>query len=136
MRDDVLGVLAALDLRDVVLVGHSMGGIVAYLVAVAGGGRIGRVVVEDVPPPFPPSRPLPSRPDGELAFDWAVVPAIAAEVDDPSRAWWGRLPEVSAPMLLIGGGPTRYIPQELLAEVARAVPGRHPADHPGRAPGP
>ncbi len=50
------------------------------------------------------------------------MPAIAAEVDDPSRAWWGRLPEVSAPMLLIGGGPTRHIPQELLAEVARAVP--------------
>jgi len=69
MRDDVLGVLAALDLRDVVLVGHSMGGIVAHLVAVAGSGRIGRMVVEDVPPPFPRSRPLPSRPDGELAFD-------------------------------------------------------------------
>lgn len=53
MRDDVLGVLDALDLRDVVLVGHSMGGIVAYLVAHAHPGRIARLVVEDAPPPFP-----------------------------------------------------------------------------------
>jgi 3-oxoadipate enol-lactonase len=122
MRDDVLGVLEALDLHDLVLVGHSMGGTVAYLVAQAQATRIARLVVEDAPPPFPRERPLPVRPAGDLPFDWAVVPAIAAEVNDPSLRWWRHLPEITAPTLLVGGGPTSPIPQDLLADVCRAVP--------------
>ena len=86
MRDDVLGVLDALQLHDLVLIGHSMGGTVAYLVAQAQPGRIARLVVEDVPPPFPRERPVPARPPGELPFDWAVVPAIVEEVNDPFAA--------------------------------------------------
>jgi 3-oxoadipate enol-lactonase len=122
MRDDVLGVLDALDLQDLVLVGHSMGGTVAYLVAQAQPGRIARLVVEDAPPPFPRKRPVPARPAGELSFDWAVVPAIVEEVNDPSLRWWKHLPAITAPTLLVGGGPTSHIPQELLVDVARAVP--------------
>jgi len=59
---------------------------------------------------------------GELPFDWAVVPAIVQEVDDPSMGWWKHLPEITAPTLLIDGGPTSHIRQELLVHVARAVP--------------
>jgi pimeloyl-ACP methyl ester carboxylesterase len=122
MRDDVLRVLDALDLHDLVLVGHSMGGTVAYLVAQAQATRITRLVVEDAPPPFPRERPVPTRPAGDLPFDWAVVPAIAAEVNDPSLRWWKHLPEITAPTLLVGGGPTSSIPQDLLVDVCRAVP--------------
>ncbi|HEX8498017.1 MAG TPA: alpha/beta hydrolase [Actinomycetales bacterium] len=122
MRDDVLGVLGALGLDDVVLVGHSMGGVVAYLVAQAQPARVARLVIEDVPPPFARERPLPERPEGELPFDWAVVPAIAEEVNDPSRQWWDHLPDITAPTLVIGGGATSHIPQELLADVCAAVP--------------
>ena len=122
MRDDVLGVLDALDLEDLVLVGHSMGGTVAYLVAQAQPSRIARLVVEDAPPPFPRDRPVPARPAGELPFDWAVVPAIVEEVNDLSLRWWKHLPEITAPTLLVGGGPTSHIPQELLVDVSRAVP--------------
>ncbi len=122
MRDDVLGVLDALDLQDLVLVGHSMGGTVAYLVAQAQPGRITRLVVEDAPPPFPRDRPVPARPAGELPFDWAVVLAIVEEVNDPSLRWWKHLPKITAPTLLVGGGPTSHIPQELLVDVSRAVP--------------
>ena len=122
MRDDVLGVLDALGLQDIVLVGHSMGGIVAYLVAQAQPGRIARLVVEDAPPPFPRERAVPPRPAGELLFDWAVVPSIVQEVNDPALRWWKHLPEITAPTLLIGGGPTSHIPQELLIDVAEAVP--------------
>ncbi|MDT0263147.1 alpha/beta hydrolase [Jatrophihabitans sp. DSM 44399] len=122
MRDDVLGVLVALDLQDLVLVGHSMGGTVAYLVAQAQPGRIARLVVEDAPPPFPRERPVPARPAGELPFDWVVVPAIVDEVNDPSLRWWKHLPEITAPTLLVGGGPTSHVPQDLLVDVARAVP--------------
>lgn len=102
MREDVLGVLDALDLHDVVLVGHSTGGAVAYLVAQARPDRIARLVVEDAPPPFPRERAVPARPSGELPFDWDVVPAVVEEVDDPSMRWWRRLPEITAPTLLVG----------------------------------
>jgi pimeloyl-ACP methyl ester carboxylesterase len=122
MRDDVVRVLDALGFQSVILMGHSMGGVVAYLVAQAQPGRVSRLIVEDAPPPYPRTRPLPERPDGELAFDWAVVPAIAAQVNDPTRRWWKGLPDIPAPTLLIGGGETSHIPQELLAEVAGLIP--------------
>ena len=122
MRDDVIGVLDDLDLHELVLVGHSMGGTVAYLVAQAQPSRITRLVVEDAPPPFARTRPVPPRPAGELSFDWAVVPAIIEEVNDPSQRWWTHLPDITAPTLLIGGGSTSHIPQEKLVDVARVVP--------------
>jgi len=122
MRDDVLGVLDALDLHDLVLLGHSMGGTVAYLVGQAQPSRIARLIVEDAPPPFPRERPVPARPAGELPFDWAVVPAIVQEVNDPSLRWWKHLPAITAPTLLVGGGPTSHIPQDLLLDVCEAVP--------------
>jgi len=122
MRDDVVAVLEALDLHNVILVGHSMGGVVAYLVALAQPRRLARLVIEDAPPPYPRRRALPERPPGELPFDWAVVPAIAGQVNDPSRRWWTRLPEITVPTLLIGGGDGSHIPQELLAEAAELIP--------------
>jgi len=122
MRDDVIGVLDDLDQHELVLVGHSMGGTVAYLVAQAQPSRITRLVVEDAPPPFARTRPVPPRPAGELSFDWAVVPAIIEEVNDPSLRWWTHLSDITAPTLLIGGGSTSHIPQEKLVDVARVVP--------------
>ena len=122
MRDDVVAVLEALNIRDVALVGHSMGGVVAYLIALAQPGRVSRLVIEDAPPPYPRRRALPERPQGELPFDWAVVPAIAEQVNDPSRRWWPGLTEITVPTLLIGGGAGSHIPQELLAEVAELIP--------------
>ena len=70
----------------------------------------------------PVSDPRQRAPLGELLFDWAVVPAIVQETNDPSRRWWKHLPKITAPTLLVGGGPTSHIPQELLVDVARAVP--------------
>jgi 3-oxoadipate enol-lactonase len=122
MRDDVIAVLDALGLHDVVLVGHSMGGTVAYLVAQAQPKRIKRLIIEDAPPPFPRTRPVPERPEGALPFDWAVVPAIIEQVNDPTRRWWTHLPDITAPTLLVGGGPTSHIPQDLLVEVSELVP--------------
>jgi pimeloyl-ACP methyl ester carboxylesterase len=36
--------------------------------------------------------------------------------------WWTHLPEITAPTLLIGGGLTSHIPQDLLVEVSTLVP--------------
>jgi 3-oxoadipate enol-lactonase len=122
MCDDVLGVLDRLGLGRVTLVGHSMGGAVAYLVAMAQPDRIERLIVEDASPPFPRDRALPERPAGALDFDWAVVPAIIGQVNKGDPAAWERLGSITAPTLLIGGGPESHIPQDKLAAAAARIP--------------
>ncbi|MFF8652667.1 alpha/beta fold hydrolase [Streptomyces huasconensis] len=122
MRDDVLGFLDALALDRVDLVGHSMGGIVAYLLASAHPHRARRLVLEDVPLPRPRERTTPTRPDGELTFDWDVVPAVRREIDTPDPRWLERLGEITAETLVVAGGPRSHVPQEGVAELARRVP--------------
>ncbi|MFD0277468.1 alpha/beta fold hydrolase [Kitasatospora sp. NPDC127111] len=123
MRDDVLGFLDALGLERVDLVGHSMGGVVAYLVAQEQPGRVGRLVLEDVPAPYPrPATPVADAPDGPVGFDWAVVKAIKAQIDTPDRAWLERLAEITAPTLVVAGGPASHVPQDRLAELAGRIP--------------
>jgi 3-oxoadipate enol-lactonase len=122
MRDDVLGILDQLELDKVTIVGHSLGGVVAYLIAEDHPSRVARLIVEDATPPYPTDRPVPERPDGPLPFDWPVVPAFRSQVDDASAVWWDRLSQISAPTLLIGGGPSSHIAPERLEDVASRVP--------------
>ena len=122
MTDDVVGVLDQLSLVYVTLLGHSLGGAVAYLVARQQPTRIDRLIIEDAPPPFARDRPLPTRPEGPLPFDWAVVPAIASQFSNPDPAWWDRLNSITAPTLLIAGGPSSHIPHDKLEDVAARIP--------------
>ncbi|MCM0677365.1 alpha/beta hydrolase [Micromonospora phytophila] len=121
MRDDVVAFLKQMDLADVTLIGHSMGGVVAFLVALAMPARVSRLVLEDVVPPFPRTRATPERPGGELPFDWEVVPAIAQEVNDPERRYWPGLAKLQMPTLVVGGGSGSHIPQSLLAEATELL---------------
>lgn len=84
MQHDVLGVLDQLDMPTVALVGHSMGGTVAYLLAQSQPTRVTHLILEYTPLPVrrEPS-PRPRRPEGPLPFDWAVIPAISAQLDNP-----------------------------------------------------
>ena len=122
MRDDVLGVLDQLGLDRINLLGHSMGGTVAYLIAEKEPGRIGRLILEDTPPPFPAGRMASERPDEPVPFDWAVVPAIIGQLNDPDPAWWERLAEITAKTLIVAGGPDSHVPQDKIAEAAARVP--------------
>ncbi len=117
MRDDVLGVLDQMRLTRVSVVGHSMGGVVAYLLAAEQPERVERLVVEDVPPPFRRGASLRDRPPGDLPFDWDVVPAIVEQIDNPDPGWWDLLPRITAPTLIVGGGATSHIPQDKLIDV-------------------
>jgi len=122
MHADVLDLLDHLGLDTVTLVGHSMGGTVAYLIASQQPGRVARLIVEDVPPPFPRERAVPERPAEPLDFDWAVVPAIIGQVNAGDPAAWAGLSAITAPTLLIGGGPGSHIPQDKLAAAAALIP--------------
>jgi pimeloyl-ACP methyl ester carboxylesterase len=122
MHHDVLDLLDQLDLGPVTLVGHSMGATVAYMLATQHPERVTRLIVEDAPPPFRRDRAVPERPAGPLEFDWPVVPAIVSQVNAGDPAAWKGLEAISAPSLLIGGGPDSHIPQDKLVKAAARVP--------------
>lgn len=119
-RDDLHAFLKARDLAGATVVGHSMGGVAAYLLAQREPGLIGRLIIEDAPPflPLDPPRPRSVRPEGALDFDWPVVPDIDAQLNDPDPAVRERFPEITVPTLVIGGGPTSHIDQGQLARMA------------------
>ncbi|MFB8033546.1 alpha/beta fold hydrolase [Streptomyces sp. NPDC056004] len=123
-RDDLHAFLEARNLAGATVIGHSMGAAAACLLAEREPGLIGRLVLEEMPPPFPldPPRPLAERPDGELDFDWALVPSTDAQLNEPDPAWAERLGGITAPTLVIGGGPTSQIAQERLSWLAGRIP--------------
>lgn len=122
MRADVLGFLDAQGLDRTDLVGHSLGGIVAYLVAAARPGGVDRLVLEDVGAPYPRPATTPERPDGELPFDRAMVLAVRRQLDTPPADWAAALGGVTARTLVLAGGPRSHVPQESVAELARLIP--------------
>ncbi|WP_264932943.1 alpha/beta fold hydrolase [Streptomyces sp. A012304] len=144
MYRDVLSLLDRHRLGGVDLVGHSMGGHVAWLVAQRHPDRVGRLVIEDTPPPPRDAaaeaelRARSRRPDdrariislyqefrelrraGEL--DGAAVRPVIDGLRKADPGWWRRLGEVTAETLVISGGLSSPVPRSLLAEVAGAVP--------------
>jgi pimeloyl-ACP methyl ester carboxylesterase len=124
MRDDMSAFLDRLGLDQVTLVGHSLGGLVACLMAEDRPDRVARLVLEEGVPMLPadPPRVLPPRPDGPLGFDWEVVVAITGQRNAPDPAWRDRLAAVTAPTLVIAGGPGSHVPQAELAEAAARIP--------------
>jgi pimeloyl-ACP methyl ester carboxylesterase len=120
MCDDVRGALDELDLARVMLVGHSMGGVVAYLLAIQHPDRVERLIIEDATP-FPRTRKLPERPTDPLEFDWTVVSAMVGEVNARTPVTWDQLTAIRAPTLLIAGGPASHIPQDQLGQVAKRI---------------
>ena len=123
-REDLLAFLDALALDRAILVGHSFGSFVACLFAQDHGSRVDRLVLEEtgVPRGTGASRPLPERPPGEPRFDWEVVVQWWAQREAPDPAWWDRLTEITAPTLIVGGGPTSHLPQGDLAAMAERLP--------------
>lgn len=123
MCDDVIGFLDNLDLGPAVVIGHSMGGVIAYLVAIHRSDLVEKLVIEDVSPPYKRDRPVPEPPADpqSLDFDWAVVPAIVAEVNAGNPQMWADLSKIAAPSLLIGGGSDSHIPQDKLDAAAKRI---------------
>lgn len=102
------------------VVGHSLGGLVACIVA-AGDGPVRRLVLEDVGVPHPREPKAVPRPDGVLDFDWAVVEQVRPEIDDPDPTWPQTLARITAPTLVVSGGPSSFVPVEHTHELADLV---------------
>jgi len=125
MRDDVLALLDVIGADRADLIGHSMGGSVAWLVAEAQPARLAHLVVEDSPPPRTGSslpRTPPAEPPEEVPFDWQALLAVAAQVADPDPAWWERIPAVTAPVLMLAGGTGSHVPQQSFADALAMLP--------------
>ncbi|WP_063819067.1 alpha/beta fold hydrolase [Herbidospora cretacea] len=123
MAADTLAFLDARGLTEIDLVGHSMGGRVAALVARDRPGLVRRLVLEDS---FPAARePQAFEPyvvTGDEDFDPVVVDVIRADVRRVDPAWWARLPELTMPVLVVGGAYSELVPQEALARLTSALP--------------
>ncbi len=122
LRDDIVRFLDALGLREVTLIGHSLGGAVAYLLAMRYPGRVLRMILEDPAPPWPRVPPTPSRPAGSLSFDWAVT-TLSVEASDPPASSRAGLAAITAPTLVVAGGPDSHVDQARLAEMTALMPG-------------
>jgi pimeloyl-ACP methyl ester carboxylesterase len=121
MANDVVGMLDALG-GPVDLVGHSMGGLVACLVASRRPDLVCRLVLEDVGLLRPRAPQPPARPEGDLDFDWRVVEQVRPEVDQPDPAWRDTAARIAVPTLVIGGGASSFLPQDQVADLARTIP--------------
>jgi len=123
MRDDVIGFLDAIGVERCVLIGHSMGAVVAVLVAEEAAHRLTHLILEDATAPRPGDlkRPPLAPPDTPTPFDFAVVNAIRAQLNDPDPAWWDGTAAVNVPTLIVGGADSS-VPQDLLAATADRMP--------------
>lgn len=120
---DVFGFADVLGLDTFVLLGHSFGGTIASLAAELDSARLRGLVLEDsVLPRDPYPWRDPERPEGELAYDWDVVAAISSRLADPDPAWWTSLARIGCPTLVLGGGSTSHVPQDLLADAVELIP--------------
>lgn len=126
-RDDIVGLLDELALDRVDLVGHALGGRVATMIAEARSGRVRRLVLEDTsPPPHEPAPPAGRTPLAGLAFwrpfDRSMVGPVLTQFRTPDPVWWSRLPAITAPTLLVYGGPTSHVRLDLLTEMTWRLP--------------
>lgn len=123
LRDDLLALLDRLGLDRAVLVGHSLGGYVATLATQAAPERVAALVLEETPPPVPLGVPVPDRlPDSAPYYDREVRPSVLATLNAPDPQWWDALAAVTAPVLVVAGGPTSFLPQAEITRMAERLP--------------
>ena len=140
---DLIFLLDTLGVGSLDLIGHSLGGHAASILAQRQPARVRRLMIEDAPPPPYPGdryrgpglRSLPPRSRVLLlAFlvaryrwirqhlDLDMAKTVLREFRRPDELWWSQLPSITAPTLLIHGGPDSHVPGYRLEEMERLMP--------------
>lgn len=131
--DDVLGLLDALGLERVDLVGHSLGAHAAALAAQRAPERFGTLVLEDPPVVRRAGKKLPNIPAflfiglGGLfrrkRYHKRAMHQVIRQLRTPDEAYLAALPKITARTLVISGGPKSHVSPDDVAFLARAIPG-------------
>lgn len=123
------------------LVGHSLGGHAATLVAQRRPSTVRRLVIEEAPVPIRPgdaaptiSAKLPSpvellhamtsivrNPRAALAFDRSMMTGALTEFRTPNPQWWEALAHIEARVLVIVGGATGMVDRTRLEAMMGAL---------------
>lgn len=122
IADDLIVLMDLLGLRGAVLVGHSAGGNIGYLVAMARPDLVSRLVIEDVMPPYPRDRETPTKPKFPIPHDWRCIATLMDEVKVLDEWMWAQLAHLPMPVLILVGRGKSHIQPELLEESARLIP--------------
>ncbi|WP_162621175.1 alpha/beta fold hydrolase [Deinococcus arenae] len=132
MRDDVAAFVDALQLDDFVLLGFSLGGVVAYLYVQARREHVRQLVTVDTPLPTTWEQPAPpaQAPEG-IRHDWNAITQLFPELHTTTVWWWNDLARIGCPALLLRGGEASWMPQERIEETARQMPDAHVVAIPG-----
>ena len=110
MADDVVKFMDALGILGAVLVGHSSGALVAFLVATGHPDRLRMLVLEEMPPPDAAKPPLelPLGPDPAGRYDWRAVIAINRWLNAAHPDWWQLANGLKVRTLVIAGRRSPY----------------------------
>lgn len=87
------------------LIGHSMGGNVAWRLAARRPDKVRKMVIEDVAPPRGRDRypTPPTIPTEQVDYDWVCRLRILEELNNPDPDWWPDLEQVVCPVLVLSG---------------------------------
>lgn len=123
MADSVITLIRNLNLGQVDLVGHSMGAMVAYILAERAPGLVRRLGLVEPPPPVPASPPRDEgpRPHVPLSYDWSFQAAFTRSRNNPDRSWWEDLSQISAETLILAGQHGSY-PADTHQDMAQEIP--------------
>ncbi|MGI5272802.1 alpha/beta fold hydrolase [Nonomuraea sp. CA-218870] len=115
MAEDVAALLRLHGAGSATVIGHSLGGMVAYHLAMRHPGLVSRLVVEDAPLPEPMRDRTALVEDGSTGFDWRMMHDTERQFTHPDPAWLDGLARITAPTLVISGGKSSPFRADLLA---------------------
>ena len=121
--DDVVGFMDALGILGAIVVGHSSGASVAFLVATAHPDRLRMLVLEEMPAPdaASPRLELPLGPDPQERWDWRAVLVIRRWLNEAHPDWWQLAEHLGTPTLVISGTRS-HLDGERLHALTEAMP--------------
>lgn len=120
MAEDIAGLLDHLGLAKASVLGHSLGGIVAYHLAALHPALVDRLVLEDPPPPLPMVRPPLVVEENVTGYDPEMLRDTERQFVAPDPAWRDDLKRITAPTLVLHGGARTHVPAD---QVAALIPG-------------